>query len=161
MGLVPNTEQLSVWDGHKDFWSTERVDLQPYISNGTQPGNQLYVRFTMNSKPTSFFGNTSTGYDGIKVDDILIRYVERSTVTAVGAMAGAPKTPRYYPNPVEHTLLIESETVTPICLYDAMGKMVIRTHPMAGRTAILNTETLPAGVYTLRQGTFVGKVVKH
>jgi len=160
MGMVPNDEMLSIWDGHKPFWSVERIDLQPYITNGVMPGSELFIRFNLNAKPTTFFGSVSQGYDGIYVDDIRIRYVERGVVT--DNLPNLTKAPglHFYPNPMRQTLLVEATLALPIYLVDALGKVVARATPMANSSIIFNTDRLPAGVYTLKQGTFTGRVVK-
>jgi len=67
---------------------------------------------------------------------------------------------RVFPNPVSDELIVESSLeLTNISLYDASGRRVRRVQG-TGKKAVLDLRSLPAGVYWLREGAVVRRVVK-
>jgi hypothetical protein len=65
-----------------------------------------------------------------------------------------------YPNPATDMLHVKgiSENVT-ISMYDATGRLMLRTTAAKGETAQISTATLAEGLYFLKAGTAVRKVV--
>lgn len=137
------TEPVPIWDARKPFWSQEVVDLKDYL------GQKIWLRFTLGIQAGA------SGFDGIQIDDIRIRYA-MSSVTST-----APRTEQglqAYPIPFQSQLRVEG--VASVEVYDALGRRVsVHVSPSASSFEI-DTRSWPAGVYQLRSGSQSVRVVK-
>ena len=90
-----------------------------------------------------------------------------SLFSPVGIMENAPISANLYPNPAHNTLTVESDSpIREITVYDLTGHAVaVETRCTTSLQRILNTSSLPAGIYILNviteKGTKTTKLVKN
>ena len=149
------TDTPPIYAGAKPFWSRAWANLAPYLRvAGGQAGSKVWMRINRGTGPFTL------GYDGFYLDDIRIRYVQAGVVTAdAPALANSL---RVQPNPFTQTLQVAVSGSSPIRLYDALGRPVATPLSQQREGMVeLDTRALPAGIYMLRQGGNVRRVVKQ
>jgi hypothetical protein len=71
--------------------------------------------------------------------------------------AGTPLS--VYPNPFADYIMVDAEKEGRAIIYDLSGKAVLSTSVKAGVNRI-NTQALPKGIYVLKHGSLMVKIVK-
>ena len=90
-----------------------------------------------------------------------------SLFSPVGILENEDQTLSFFPNPVHNSLTVESESpISGIAIYDLTGReAAVRANNDSPQRWILNTSSLPAGVYFLKvvtdNGTKTAKFVKQ
>lgn len=89
--------------------------------------------------------------------DTLIKEEYIHVLPAAGISSLNPETPFVYPNPFSQMLVVASDKMRFIKLYNVLGQSVLQM-PVTGKQTRINTAFLPAGVYFLniqmQDGTF-------
>jgi hypothetical protein len=109
------------------------------LQNGVSPNLNASVR-------EAYFG---------ALPDITIELAKNNT--SIANVSGGKIS--VYPNPFAESIVIDVVVGGKVTIYDLSGKVVLSTTVQAGSNRI-NTSTLNKGIYLLKQGTNVVKIVK-
>ncbi len=144
-------------------------DANPHFPVTTQ-GNSLPVRFYTASTPATpvlvgrdqdtFGGAYALTSGGNYVYAVLGSRLAVYTATSVLATARAAPTAALgpYPNPAHGTLRLPSlAPATPVTISDALGRVCLTTSAPTG--SVLDISMLPAGLYQVRAGSMVSRLV--
>ena len=122
-----------------------------YLWNTGETVSQLRVY------PTQTTTYVITGYSGrcSTTDSITITVSGSIGITPTEAEAQI----NAYPNPTSGVVTLTNLSTEPLLLYDMTGKIVLRVNDHSAQHT-LNLQSLPQGVYILRNGSQVKKVVR-
>lgn len=120
-----------------------------FVAGGS--GNYSFDDHTAEASLTYFYRLRQRDLDGQE---------EFSDVVSARLLSAASSL-TVYPNPAEAALFIKSNReLTEISLYDASGRRVRRMQG-GGKRAVMDLSSLPAGLYWLRAGELVRRVIKR
>lgn len=139
----PNTDTLS---NIKIDWAVDRNGNPVYL-----PGVDFIKIYTGVNQYNGWLGECSTEVLG--VEDLHID-AEMSHVETLEADCRA-----FYPNPVQHNLTVELNREQSIEIISTKGDVILRKNGRPGANHI-NMTSYPAGIYLLRTGHEIHKIIK-
>jgi len=127
-----------IYDAQQPDWVMEHVCLNDYL------GEKVQIKFELVS-------DGANNYDGFYVDDLEVRSIQDTATSVTQAHAISPL--HVFPNPANSSLTIVlptavSQTLTGI-MYDCLGREALK-FVLDKPSTILDTRSLPPGVYALR-----------
>jgi hypothetical protein len=153
--LINASEDASVWAGNKTHWSREYLNLADYLpADGKTNGPKLWISFY----EAIYKDPANTGF---LLDDIMVRYVVPDVVTETNPVFGTPAF-SVLPNPFQSQLEVEQSNQGELTVFNSLGMQMSLQMDKSSKPGyvLLNTESLPSGLYVLRQGAHTARVVK-
>lgn len=126
-----------LYDGRQDEWVKEDIDLSAYL------GQNIKIRFTLD---TDFY----TEYDGIYLDDILVRKITATTTSINNLLLEDDLVLCPNPSTGLFTLQNPNQKLVDLNVYSTMGQLVFQTKNSNEVSTILNLSDFSPGIYFLK-----------
>ncbi len=140
-GTINQDFEQPIYDGTKDGWVDEQIDLSMFA------GQQVYIRFGL-------YSDQGVNGDGIYIDDVIVDKIKAET-QAVNEFAVDKIS--LYPNPATNKLFLNSAVTLNYVIYNITGQQVLSGTYNNG----IDIAALTSGVYFIRLNDKTNQTVKR